>query len=267
MDTLLETAIHAARTAGEIIRAGWGQTHTITFKGATNPVTEIDRASEAAIIKILRTATPSFGILTEETGSFKGEENARWVVDPLDGTVNYTHHFPYFTVSIGLERAGVAELGVVYDPILDQLFWAERGRGAWLNDEKIQVSTTATLAESIIAAGFPYDVWETGRHLEEFARLARRAGSVRVNGCASLDMAYVACGRLEAYWNTGLYPWDTAAGRVLLAEAGGLVTFHGGTQEHSESQSMIAATPAIHAELKSLVLPNDGTPPPRDSTG
>ncbi len=256
MTTLLESAVHAARAAGEIIRAGWGQAHTITLKGATNPVTEIDHASEATIIKILRAATPTFGILTEETGILAGEENARWVIDPLDGTVNYTHHFPYFTVSMGLERAGIPELGVVYDPILDQLFWAERGRGAWLNDEKIQVSAKATLAESIIAAGFPYDVWETGRHLEEFTRLARRAGSVRVNGCASLDMAYVACGRLEAYWNTGLYPWDTAAGCVLLAEAGGLVTFHGGTREQTESQSMIAATPGIHAELKSLVVPD-----------
>ncbi len=255
MSPLLETAIHAARTAGDIIRAGWGQSHTITLKGTANPVTEIDHASEAAIIKILRVATPTFGILTEETGSLAGEENARWVIDPLDGTVNYMHHFPYFTVSIGLERAGVSELGVVYDPILDQLFWAERGRGAWLNGQRIGVSATATLAESIIAAGFPYDVWETGRNVDEFVRVTRRAGSVRINGTASLDMAYVACGRLDAYWDTGLAPWDIAAARLLVSEAGGLVTLHGGTPEHSESQIMIAATPGIHAELQAVIAP------------
>ncbi len=255
MTTLLENAIQAARAGGEIIRAGWGQAHTITLKGVTNPVTEIDHASEEAIVKILHAATPTFGILAEESGRFAGQEDARWIIDPLDGTVNYTHHFPYFAVSIGLERAGILELGVIYDPILDQLFWAERGRGAWLNEERIQVTATATLARSVIAAGFAYDVWETGRHLEEFVRLVRHATTVRLNGCASLDMAYVACGRLEAYWNTGLDPWDTAAGSVLIQEAGGLVTFHGGTTEHPESQSMIAATPAIYAELKDLVLP------------
>src|SRR5919202_6821664 len=135
---LLETAIEAARAAGEIIRAGWGQTHTVTLKGVINPVTEIDRAAEETILRVLRAATPDFGFLSEESEEYTGSENARWVIDPLDGTVNYAHHFPYFAVAIALERDGRSELGVVYDPMLDQLFTVERWRGAHLNGKAIQ---------------------------------------------------------------------------------------------------------------------------------
>jgi myo-inositol-1(or 4)-monophosphatase len=256
--TMLQVAIQAARAAGDIIRAGWGQVHTITLKGVTNPVTEIDRASEDAIIQILRAATPTFGILTEETGTLAGDENARWVIDPLDGTVNYAHHFPYFAVSIALERAGQTELGVIYDPVLDQLFTTERGRGAWLNDQPIQVSATTSLAEGMIATGFPYDVWETGGTINELARLIRRAQSVRINGAAVLDLANVACGRLDAYWDTGVYAWDVAAGRLLIEEAGGRITFHGGDPARLETRTMIAANPHIHAQLQAIVLTGAG---------
>ncbi len=255
MSMYLDTAIDAAHVAGAIIRAGWGQTHTITLKGATNPVTEIDRAAEAAIVQILRAATPTIGILTEEAGTMAGSEEQRWVVDPLDGTVNYAHHFPYFAVSVALERAGRSELGVVYDPILDQLFVAERGRGARLNDHPVQTSATDSLEQSMIATGFPYDVWETGANLEEFARATRQTQTIRIFGTASLDMAYVACGRIEAYWDSGLNPWDVAAGRLLVEEAGGIVTWHGGDPERLETQVMIAANPHIHAALSRLVWP------------
>jgi myo-inositol-1(or 4)-monophosphatase len=254
MTPLLDIAIEAARAAGEIIRAGWGQAHTVTLKGVTNPVTEIDHAAEEAILHLLRVATPGLGILTEEAGEVKGQGRSRWIVDPLDGTVNYAHHFPYFAVSIALEREDKSELGVVYDPILDQLFVAGRGRGAWLNGKKIQVSATATLGESVIATGFPYDVWETGRNLEELARLTRRAQTVRINGSASLDLAYVACGRLDAYWDSGLYLWDVAAGRLLIEEAGGVVTFHDGDPTAVESQMMIASNLHLHPQIQSLVL-------------
>lgn len=251
---LTDTAIHAARTAGAIIRKGWGQTHHVTLKGATNPVTETDRAAEDAILEILRAATPTFGILAEESQEFIGAADARWVIDPLDGTVNYTHHFPYFAVSIALERAGQSELGVVYDPLLDQLFVAARGRGAYLNDKPIHVSAAATWAESVVATGFPYDVWETGHNLAELAQVTRRAQTVRINGCAALDLAYVACGRLDAYWDSGLYPWDVAAGHLLITEAGGVVTFHGGDPRLFESQLMIAANAQLHPQIQDLVL-------------
>lgn len=254
MTRLIDVAIRAAREAGEIIRAGWGQPHEVSLKGVTNPVTEVDHASEEAILKILRAATPDFGILTEETGEVKGTDHLRWIVDPLDGTVNYAHHFPYFAVSIALEREAKFEAGVVYDPILDQLFVAERGRGAWLNDKKIQVSATATPGQSVIAAGFPYDVWETGRNLEELARLTRRVQTVRINGSATLDMAYVACGRLDAYWDSGLYLWDVAAGQLLIEEAGGVVTWHGGDTSAVESQMMIASNLYLQSAIQSLVL-------------
>ncbi len=255
MTPLLDIAIDAAHAAGAIIRDGWGQSHTITLKGVNNPVTEIDHAAEAEILRILRTATPAFGILTEEAGAIQGTEDARWIGDPLDGTVTYAHHFPYFAVSIGLERAGRSELGVVYDPILDQLFVAERGRGARLNTLPIHASEIAELDRSMIATGFPYDVWETGRNLEEFARVTRRVQTVRIFGTASLDMAYIACGRQEAYWDVGLYPWDIAAGRLLVQEAGGRVTFHGGQPGCPESQLMIATNSHIHAALVELVRP------------
>jgi myo-inositol-1(or 4)-monophosphatase len=253
---LLNIAVQAARAAGEIIRAGWGKPHAVTLKGVTNPVTEIDHAAEELILKTLRAATPDFGFLSEESPESHGAGRARWVIDPLDGTVNYAHHFPYFAVSIALEREGRSELGVVYDPILDQLFVAERGGGAWLDGKKIQVGVRETLAGSLIAAGFPYDVWESGRNLEEMARLTRRVQTVRINGSAALDMAYVACGRLDAYWDSGLYAWDVAAGRLLVEEAGGQVTLQGGNPSVLESQMLIASNRQLHPLIKGVVLPD-----------
>ncbi|MGE5140110.1 MAG: inositol monophosphatase family protein, partial [Rudaea sp.] len=215
MTTLLNTAIDAARAAGAIIRDGFGRAHTVTMKGAINPVTEVDHAAEAAIFQILRAATPGYALLSEESGAIEGRE-ARWIIDPLDGTVNYSHGYPCFGVSIALERAGEVELGVIYNPVLDELFTAERSRGARLNDRPIQVSPVARLGGSIVATGFAYDVWETGGDLSRLAALTRRAQTVRIFGAAVLDLAYIACGRIEAYWDTGLNPWDIAAGRLLV---------------------------------------------------
>lgn len=253
---LLDLAVQAALGAGRIIRAGWGQAHDISLKGATNPVTEIDRAAEESILDLLRAATPEFGVLSEESPERLGTGGARWVIDPLDGTVNYAHHFPYFAVSIALERDGRSELGVAYDPILNQLFVAQRGHGTWLNSERIQVGTRGTLAESLIASGFPYDVWETGRNIDELARLIRCVQMVRVNGSAVLDLAYVACGRLDAYWDTGLYPWDVAAGRVLVEEAGGILGLYGGDPSDVTSQTMVASNFPLHLQIKSVILPD-----------
>ncbi len=254
MSILLDAGIQAARAAGDIIRAGFGQSHTVMMKGAINPVTEIDHAAEAAIFKILRTVTPTYGTLGEEGGETTGTEDARWIVDPLDGTVNYSHHFPYFGVSIGLERAGEIELGVVYNPILDEMFTAERGRGTWLNGKQVRTSAVADVGGALIATGFRYDVWETGGDLAELARLVRRAQMVRIYGAAVLDMANVACGRLEAYWDAGLYPWDIAAGKLLVQEAGGIVTFHGGDPAQFDSRTMIASNPHIYSQLADIVL-------------
>ncbi len=254
MSALLDVAVDAARAAGEIIRTGFGQAHTVTMKGATNPVTEIDHAAEAAIFQILRAATPTFGTLGEEGGATKGTEKARWIVDPLDGTVNYSHHFPYFGISIALEQEGQVELGVVYNPILDEMFTTERGKGAWLNGTPIHVSAVADVGGALVATGFPYDIWETGGDLGALARLTRRAQTVRILGAAVLDLASVACGRMEAYWDSGLYPWDVAAGRLLVQEAGGTVTFHGGNPGRFDSLTMVATNGYIHAQLSDIVL-------------
>lgn len=257
-DQLLQAAIDAARAAGAIIREGWGRAHAIEFKGATNLVTETDRASEKIILDRLLTATPDFEILAEESGvrqpkARAGSVDRRWVIDPVDGTTNYAHHFPYFAVSIGLEQAGESILGVVYDPIMDQLFTAQRGRGAFLNGERIRCSQTSTVGQSVVATGVTYDIWETGRGVEEIVRMLRRTRSVRINGCAALDMSYVACGRLDAYCDTGLSPWDISAGRLLVTEAGGKVSSHGGDPARVDSQFFIISNPHIHGELEQLL--------------
>lgn len=252
---LLDAAVEAARAAGKIIRAGWGQTHTVAMKGPTNPVTEIDHAAEEVIIKILSGATPDFGILSEESPERTGAADARWVIDPLDGTVSYSHHFPYFSVSIALERGGRLEVGVVYDPILDQMFTAERGHGAWLDGKRIQVGNTASLDKSLIATGFPYSIWETGGDIAGLARLTRRVQTLRINGSAALDLAYIACGRLDAYWDSELYPWDLAAGRLLVEEAGGIVELYGGDPTIIESQTMLASNRQLFPLIKSILLP------------
>lgn len=258
-EQLLQVAIDAARAAGAIIREGWGRAHAIEYKGATNLVTETDRASEKIILDRLLTVTPDFEILAEESGTRQPNARAasadrRWVIDPVDGTTNYAHHFPYFAVSIGLEQAGESILGVVYDPILDQLFTAQRGRGAFLNGERIRCSQAPTVGQSVVATGVTYDVWETGRGVEEIVRMLRRTRSVRIKGCAALDMSYVACGRLDAYCDTGLSPWDLSAGRLVVTEAGGKVSSHGGDAVRVDTQFFIISNPHIHAELEQLLI-------------
>ncbi len=257
MTDTLQVAVQAARAAGDLIRAGWGREHTVTLKGAINPVTEVDHAAEQTILRLLRAATPTYGIFSEEIGGPPGDGNARWIVDPLDGTVNYAHHLPYFCVSIALECRGRVELGVIYDPMLDQLFTVERGRGARLNGRPIRVSATATLGESVVASGFPYDVWDTGRNVKELAELTKRVQAVRINGAAALDLAYVACGRLDGYYDAGLYLWDLAAARLLVQEAGGIFSLHGGDPARTQTQTMIAANPQLYGQIKAIVLPGE----------
>lgn len=256
---LLHIATTTARAAGQILRDGWGKTHNIQFKGAanaTNLVTEIDHASEQAILQHLRAATPAFNILTEESGTHGSDSPYRWVIDPVDGTTNYAHHFPYFSVSIGLEENGETIVGVVYDPILDQLFTATRAGGAHLNGAPITCSHAATVGESIIATGLPYDIWETDRGIAETVSLLKRARSIRINGSAALDLCYVACGRLDAYCDTGLSPWDISAGMLILTEAGGKFQLYG-DPANLDLQYCLATNGKLHTELQSLLQLNN----------
>jgi myo-inositol-1(or 4)-monophosphatase len=246
-------ASNAARAAGRILREGWGKPHAIEFKGAINLVTEIDRASEAVLIEHLTRATPDYDILAEESGTHARGSTFRWVIDPVDGTTNYAHHFPYFAVSIGLEENGESLAGVVYDPILDQLFSATRGGGAFLNGERITCSHAQTLGASLVATGLAYDAWESDRGLPEIIGLIKRARSLRINGCAALDYANVACGRLEAYCDAGLAPWDISAGRLLVSEAGGIFKQYG-DNARMDLTYCIASNAKIHAELEKLLI-------------
>jgi myo-inositol-1(or 4)-monophosphatase len=255
---LIQIASRAAHAAGKIMRDGWGKAHAIEFKGAINLVTEVDRAAEKIILEQLRAATPDFDVLTEESGAIPprargGGANYRWVIDPLDGTTNYAHHFPYFTTSIGLEENGASVAGVVYDPLLDQLFSATRGGGAFLNTVPIQCSDAQAIDQSVIATGLMYDIWESERGIPEIVRLFKHARSVRINGSAALDFCYVACGRLDAYCDTGLSPWDVSAARLILAEAGGTFQLYGNAALFEE-QYCIASNGKIHAALEALLL-------------
>lgn len=250
---LVQIAAAAARSAGGILRAGWGKPHDIQFKGSTNLVTEVDRAAEQLILTSLRAATPEFDILTEESGAYLRGSPLRWVIDPVDGTTNYAHHFPYFSVSIGLEENGTSVAGVVYDPILDQLFMAVQGRGAFLNDMPIHASQASSIGESIIATGLPYDAWDSDRGITPTIGLFKRARSVRINGSAALDICYVSCGRLDAYCDTGLSPWDISAARLILTESGGTFQMYGSEAE-LDMKYCIASNGLLHAELERLVV-------------
>jgi len=244
-------AVDAARAAGQLLKSELSGSRRIAYKGSpTNLVTEMDARVEELIVGRLATAFPDDAVLGEERGASRGRSGRRWIIDPLDGTTNYAHGFPAFGVSIGLESAGRAELGVVYDPNLDEMFVAERGRGATVNDHPLSVSTTPTLDESLLATGFPYNIREGGdNNLKEYAAFSVRARAVRRLGSAVLYLAWLACGRLDGYWELRLGPWDVAAGSLLVEEAGGRITDLTGGSLNLDSPSLVASNGRIHAAI------------------
>lgn len=250
---LKQIAEDSARAAGALLRAGWGKPHAIQFKGDTNLVTEVDRAAEALLVERFNAATPDFDILGEESGAHTRGSAWRWVIDPVDGTTNYAHHFPYFATSIGLEEHGESMVGVIYEPILDQLFAATRGGGATLNGAPIRVSAQPSVGKSILGTGLVYEMWESDRGIAEIVRMIKHAQTIRINGCASLDMANVACGRMDGYCDTGLFPWDISAARLILSEAGGVFRLYG-AGETVESKYLIGSNGLIQRELEELLL-------------
>jgi myo-inositol-1(or 4)-monophosphatase len=224
---LLNFAIDAARDAGALLMQRLGVAK-VTNKGDIDLVTEGDLASEKLIIERIRSYYPQHGILAEESGEaeLSGGRSSewKWIIDPLDGTTNYAHSYPCFCVSIALEHAGVLEVGVVYDPVRDEMFAAERGNGATLNDRKIRVSSVEELQQAMVCTGFPYNVRERPDFTRDFANFTMAAQAVRRDGSAALDLAYVACGRFDGFWEDGLSPWDIAAGKLLIEEARGKVS-------------------------------------------
>ena len=246
-----EVAVDAATRAGALLRAHLGGAREVSYKDSPiNLVTEMDRRSEALIVGALQRHFPDHGILAEECGAVGGGGSHRWIVDPLDGTTNYAHGMPIYGVSIALEIGGRVALGVVYDPHRDECFVAERGRGATLNGAPLRVSATATLGESLLSTGYQYDIRSSSRNnLAEHAALLLRSHSVREIGSAVLNLAYVAAGRLEAFWELSLGAWDVAAGALLVEEAGGRVTSPSGAPLDLAAPSIVASNGVIHDEI------------------
>jgi len=243
-----------ALQAGKILRQGYEQEHQVAYKGVIDLVTEIDHASEAFLLSAIRQRFPDHAILAEESGGQQGPEH-QWYIDPLDGTVNYAHRVPIFCVSLAYACCGQTLLGVVYDPMRKELFSAERGKGAWLNGRPIHVSQAQELQHSLLVTGFPYDTWHSSRNnFEYFFRFATRTQGVRRLGSAALDLCYVAAGRFDGYWELSLKPWDVAAGALIAAEAGAIVTnVEGGEDYLSPPQSILAAAPGIYSAMLEIL--------------
>jgi myo-inositol-1(or 4)-monophosphatase len=267
LDLVRQVGSSAALAAGALLRQNYEKPHDITMKGAIDPVTESDFASQQLIIGLIRQTFPDHSIMAEEVieeepgvgeGSSHGLEaratGRRWIIDPLDGTVNFAHGFPLFCVSIAYEAAGVLEYGAVYDPLRDELFEARKGRGATLNGRPLEVSRVGKLNEALVATGFPYDVRQ--RLPETLARIGGVLGlsqGLRRGGSAALDLAYVAAGRLDGFWEENLKPWDTAAGMLLVIEAGGRISAFDGGPYNIYAPNILSSNSLLHQDLLGLL--------------
>lgn len=248
----LEVAVAAAKAAGEAIRSNFGQPQDVRHKGEVDLVTEADHKAEQKIKEVLEGAFPGYGMLAEEGGRLSDGGEFRWIVDPLDGTTNYVHGLPIFATSIALEREGEVLLGVVYDPMADELFAAERGDGAALNGHPIRVSDTDELKQALVATGLPHDHQDVPAALDLFGRFAVLTRSLRRLGSAALDMCYVAAGRLDGYYERGIKAWDIAAGSLILEEAGGKATDYQGRELDLEGEEVVASNGLLHRDLISV---------------
>lgn len=258
-----EIAVEAALKGGEILNQHRGRVKHIGYKDEVNLVTEVDKLSEESILRIIKRNFPDYAILTEESEESipdgeKSKSIYRWVIDPLDGTTNYAHDFPMYCVSIALEKGGEIILGVVYNPNLDELFVAEKGKGAFLSKgsyhtedkQKISVSPTEELSQSLLATGFPYDIRKTKiDNLDHFANFYKKAQAVRRGGSAALDLCYLAMGRFDGFWELKLHPWDTAAGKLIVEEAGGKVTDFSGGPFNIYLKEILASNGKIHQQM------------------
>ena len=250
MESFRDLAVRVARKAGQVLRKRVGRTKRINYKGAVNLVTEMDFLSEKIIVSEIRRQHPDHGFLAEEKARQQTVSPYRWVIDPLDGTTNYAHGYPVYGVSIALERQGDIVLGVVYDPSREELFVAQKGKGARLNGRRIRVSSVPELARSLLATGFPYDLRENPiDNFDHFQNFAYRVHAVRRSGSAALDLCYVAAGRFDGFWEMKLGPWDLAAGSLMVQEAGGRVTDFHGRPPGLDGSYVLASNGKIHGEM------------------
>jgi myo-inositol-1(or 4)-monophosphatase len=254
---MLQVAIEAATDAGKFLKQNIGKFKSIQQKDGQdrNLVTEIDKKSEELIIKIISSHYPSHDILAEESGNDKGKPSEyRWIIDPLDGTTNFTHGLPIFCVSIGVEYKGEMIAGVIYDPNTDELFTSEKGSGAFLNGKRIHVSLVDYIGRSILVTGFPYNIIENPDHaVEHFVNFLMKAQAVRRLGSAALDLAYLASGRFDGFWEVALQPWDMAAGVLILHEAGGVITNFSGAKFNLYEKQLLASNGTIHNQMLDVI--------------
>ncbi|HEX2494164.1 MAG TPA: inositol monophosphatase family protein [Steroidobacter sp.] len=261
MQPLLNIAVRAARRAGEVIIRGMNRLHRLDVraKGQNDFVTEIDTQAEREIIEIVRRHYPDHAVLGEETGQSGDHADSEflWIIDPLDGTTNFVHGFPQFAVSIGVQRRGRMEHGVVYDPLRQELFTTSRGEGAQLDGRRIRVSGQLSLDRALLGTGFPYrsNIRYLDHYLAMMKVVMQATAGVRRPGAAALDLAYVAAGRLDGFWEIGLSPWDTAAGALLITEAGGLVGTLSGA-EYKQQGHILAGSPKVYAALIEALAPH-----------
>lgn len=258
MHPLLNTAVKAARRAGKVIMRHASQIDRLKIetKGRNDFVSQVDREAEAEIIDVIRRAYPEHAILAEETGN-QGHGDYLWIIDPLDGTTNYLHGYPQYAVSIGVYRDNKPQHAVVFDPLKNELYTASRGAGAQLNDRRMRVSGVSTLPNALLATGFPFRNMENLEvFINTFRAILPQVSGVRRAGSASLDLAQVACGQLDGFWEFGLSAWDMAAGCLLVEEAGGLVSDFCGGQAQLESGHVVVGTPHIHAALLTQLRPH-----------
>jgi myo-inositol-1(or 4)-monophosphatase len=252
----LDLALECARRAADIVRKGFATDVPAEFKGSVDPVTEIDRAAEDAIRRLLADARPADSILGEEGGGDGWRIGRVWIVDPLDGTVNFIHRLPQVSVSVALWEDGQPVVGVVQDAIRDEVFAAAAGEGATVDGRPLEVSSVNEIGGALVATGFPYDRRERASELVEvLGRVLSRVQGIRRIGSAALDLCYVAAGRFDAYWEYRLQPWDTAAGQLIVTEAGGTVTDLTGAEYRPDSPGLLASNGAVHDELRSVIEP------------
>ena len=256
LQELLRTATEAAVKAGTLLQERYDQPHQIRHKGVIDLVTEADLAAEKLILDVLGDNMPGIRVLSEESFAFydKIPEEAVWIIDPLDGTTNCAHNFPWFAVSIALYDKGQSQIGVIYSPIQEELFCATRTGGAWLNNQRIKVSEVSALRNALVATGFPYELQERiDPILAMLKTVLKHTQGVRRPGAAALDLAYLACGRLDAFWEIGLKPWDTAAGYLLVEEAGGTLSNFNGSPFSPFIPELLASNTLLHSDLTALL--------------
>jgi myo-inositol-1(or 4)-monophosphatase len=252
MNSFLDVAIETAREAGAILLAEFDRPVKISYKGEVDIVTQADKRSEQAIVSRLRTHFPKHAIVAEEGGGTESESPFRWHVDPLDGTTNFAHGYPCFAVSLGLEEAGEPIVGVIFQPISGELFTAVKGQGAYLNQKKIEVSRIEKLATSLLCTGFPSVKRAQHPNIHYYWDFTLRSHGVRRDGSAAMDLAAVACGRFEGFWEFGLHTWDAAAGILLVREAGGIVTNFDGRPYMLGDRELLASNGRVHEEMKEV---------------